>query len=160
MRFTTADLCDGFDGRIHVAEPLFRDWGGHVSFAGPIETLRVSEDNALIRGALEESGEGRVLVVDGGGSLRCALVGGRLATLAGHNGWAGIVVHGCIRDSAEIATAPVGVKALHAVPRKSAKMGAGDRGIPVTFAGVTFTPGHWLYADADGLVVTETRLDT
>ena len=158
MPFATADLCDEFGAEVRVAEPLFRDWGGASSFAGPIETLRVFEDNALVRAALETPGRGRVLVVDGGGSLRSALVGGNLAALAHRNGWSGIVVHGCIRDAAEIAGTPLGVKALHAIPRKSARAGAGDRGVPVTFAGVTFVPGAHLYADRDGIVVSDRDL--
>jgi regulator of ribonuclease activity A len=99
-----------------------------------------------------------VLVVDGGGSLRRALVGGNLAALAHRNGWSGIVVHGCIRDAAEVAGTPLGVKALNTVPRKSATAGAGERGVPVTFAGVTFVPGAHLYADRDGIVVSDRDL--
>src|SRR6476469_4283134 len=99
MSVATADLCDEFGAEVRVAEPLFRDWGGSVAFAGPVETLRVMEDNALVRQVLESPGRGRVLVVDGGGSLRSALVGGNLAALAYQNGWAGIVVHGCVRDT-------------------------------------------------------------
>jgi regulator of ribonuclease activity A len=158
MPFATADLCDQFGAEVRVAEPLFRDWGGASSFAGPIETLRVFEDNALVRAALETPGRGRVLVVDGGGSLHSALVGGNLAALAHRNGWSGIVVHGCIRDAAELAGTPVGVKALNVIPRKSAKAGAGERGVPVTFAGVTFVPGAHLYADRDGIVVSDRAL--
>ena len=158
MPFATPDLCDEFGAEVRVAEPLFRDFGGVERFAGPIATLRVFEDNALVRQALEMPGAGRVLVVDGGGSLRSALVGGNLAALAHENGWSGLVVYGCIRDAAEIARTPVGVKALHAVPRRSAKDGAGERGVPVAFAGVTFTPGAWLYADRDGIVVAERKL--
>ena len=136
-----------------VAEPLFRDFGGRASFAGEIETVRVLEDNALVRKILEGEGRGRVLVVDGGGSRRCALVGGRLAALASANGWSGLVVNGCIRDVAEIARVAVGVKALASSPRPPAKAGAAERGVPVAFAGLTFTPGHLLWADEDGLVV-------
>ena len=158
MPLATADLCDGFGDEVRVAEPLFRDWGGSVDFAGPIETLRVFEDNALVREALETPGRGRVLVVDGGGSLRAALVGGNLAALAQRNGWVGIVVHGCIRDIAEVAGTEVGVKALAAIPRKSAKAGAGERSVPVTFAGVTFVPGAYLYADRDGIVIADRNL--
>jgi regulator of ribonuclease activity A len=154
----TADLCDLFPERVRVALPLFRDWGGIVSFAGPIETLRVFEDNALVRGVLESDGLGRVLVVDGGGSLRTALVGGRLAVLARENGWSGIVVHGCIRDVVEVGATALGVRALGTSPMKSAKAGKGERGVPITFAGVTFTPGDWLYADADGIVVAHGEL--
>lgn len=158
MPFATADLCDQFGAEVRVAEPVFHDWGGAASFAGPIETLRVFEDNALVRQALETAGQGRVLVVDGGGSLRSALVGGNLAALAHRNGWTGIIVHGCIRDAAELAATPVGVKALAAIPRKSAKAGSGERGVSVAFAGVTFAPGAWLYADRDGIVVADRDL--
>jgi len=158
MAFATTDLCDEFGAEVSVAEPLLGDWGGAGSFAGPIETLRVFEDNALVRQTLEGPGQGRVLVVDGGGSLRTALVGGSLAALAHRNGWAGLVVHGCIRDAAEIAATPIGVKALGAIPRKSAKAGAGARGVPVTFAGVTFFSGAHLYADRDGIVVADRNL--
>lgn len=154
----TADLCDAFPDKVTVVEPLFRDWGGVSRFAGAIETLRVFEDNALVRKALESQGNGRVLVVDGGGSLRAALVGGRLAMLAQKNGWSGIVVFGCVRDTAELAATAIGVKALTTCPRKSAKVGRGDQAVPVTFAGVTFTPGQWLYADADGVVLAESEL--
>ncbi len=158
MPFATADLCDEFGAEVRVAEPLFRDWGGSLAFAGAIETLRVFEDNALVRSALETRGRGRVLVVDGGGSLRTALVGGNLVALAHQNGWAGLVVHGCIRDAEEIAETEVGVKALNATPRKSARAGVGERDVPVTFAGVTFSPGDHLYADRDGIVVADRDL--
>jgi regulator of ribonuclease activity A len=154
----TADLCDEFGPEVRVAEPLFRDWGGSMAFAGPVETLRVFEDNALVRQVLGSPGRGRVLVVDGGGSLRSALVGGNLAALAQQNGWAGIVVNGCVRDVDEIRAVPIGVKALHAVPRKSGKSGEGDQGVAVTFAGVTFTRGCHLYADRDGLIVADREL--
>jgi regulator of ribonuclease activity A len=158
MPVATADLCDEFGPEVRVVEPLFRDWGGSVAFAGAVETLRVFEDNALVRLMIESPGRGRVLVVDGGGSLRSALVGSNLAALAHRNGWTGLVVHGCIRDSDEIRVLPLGVKALQAVPRRSAGTGAGDQGVPVTFAGVTFTRGCHLYADRDGIVVAERDL--
>jgi regulator of ribonuclease activity A len=158
MPVATADLCDEFGPEVRVAEPRFRDWGGSVAFAGPIETLRVFEDNALVRQVLEMHGRGRVLVVDGGGSLRTALVGGNLAALAHRNGWAGLLVYGCIRDSEELRTIPLGVKALASVPRKSGKRGEGQQGVPVTFAGLTFTRGCHLYADRDGVIVAERDL--
>jgi regulator of ribonuclease activity A len=153
MRFSTADLCDAFGDAVQTAAPLFREFGAAASFAGPIATVQVLDDNALVRAALEGAGGGRVLVVDGGGSTRCALVGGRLAQLAQANGWVGLVVNGCVRDSSQIAGLAVGVRALAAVPRKSGKAGTGQRDVAVAFAGVTFTPGHWLYADGDGIVV-------
>jgi regulator of ribonuclease activity A len=158
VSFTTSDLCDEFTQQVRAAEPLFRDWGGVLSFAGEIETVSVFEDNALVRRVLETEGRGRVLVVDGGGSVRAALVGGRLAALAYQNGWSGLVVHGCIRDSAELGDTPIGVKALHAVPMKSGKAGTGQRSTPVTFAGITFTPGAHLYADRDGILVADRDL--
>jgi regulator of ribonuclease activity A len=160
MDFKTADLCDEFEQSVGVAEPLLRGYGGNTSFYGSLATVKVFEDNVLVREALETDGQGRVLIVDGGGSTRCALVGDRLAQLAHENGWAGIVVDGCIRDSDEISRIPVGVQARHAVPKKSAKEGLGERDVPVRFAGVTFTPGHYLYADPDGIIVADRDLLT
>lgn len=154
----TADLYDDFMHEVQVAAPILRDFGGKPDFHGAIATVKVFEDNVLVRAALETAGNGRVLVVDGGGSLRCALVGDQLAQLAIDNGWAGIVVYGCIRDAAEIDAMPVGVKALAAMPRKSVKKGEGTPDVPVTFAGVTFTPGHILYADADGILIAARQL--
>ncbi len=158
MNFTTPDLYDAHEKDVRVAEPLLRDYGGAASFHGPIATVRVYEDNSLVRAALEEPGAGRVLVVDGGGSLRCALVGDQLAVLARRNGCAGLIVHGCIRDSAAIGAINIGVKALNTNPRKSVKRGAGERNVPVTFAGVTFTPGEHVYADADGVLLCARKL--
>lgn len=158
MKFTTADLCDAFAASLQLAEPLFHDFGGASRFAGPIDTLRVFEDNALVRQALETKGQGRVLVVDGGGSLRSALVGGRLAVLAQENGWAGLIVNGCVRDSVETRRVAVGIKALSTCPMRSGKSGAGERGVAVSFAGVTFSPGHFVYADEDGVVVADRSL--
>ena len=157
MAIKTADLCDAHADELQVAAPLLRDYGA-AAFGGPISTVQVLEDNVLVRAALEEPGNGRVLVVDGGGSLRCALVGDMLAQLGARNGWAGVVVNGCIRDAAEIARLPIGVKALATNPLRSAKHGQGQRDVPVTFAGVTFVPGQFLYADADGIVVAARAL--
>jgi regulator of ribonuclease activity A len=151
--FRTADLCDAHEGGIRVCDPLFRDFGGRRRFAGPAAVLKCFEDNSLVKAALDEPGEGRVLVVDAGGSLRCAMLGDLLAATAVANGWCGVVVHGCIRDSAEIAGMPLGVKALGTHPRRSEKRGEGQRDVPVTFAGVTFRRGDWVYCDEDGVVV-------
>jgi regulator of ribonuclease activity A len=151
-------LCDEFGDALQVAQPIFREWGGAPSFGGPIATLRVFEDNALVRSMLETTGGGRVLVVDGGGSVRTALLGGNLAALASRSGWSGVVLHGGIRDTAELAATPIGIRALAATPRKSGKSGAGERNVAVTFAGVTFEPGAFLYADGDGLVVAAREL--
>jgi regulator of ribonuclease activity A len=147
------DLCDAHPD-LRIAEPLFRDFGGLREFAGAIATLKVFEDNSLVRESLEQPGNGRVLVVDGGGSLRCALLGGNLAALAEKNGWAGVIVYGAVRDVKELAAARVGVKALAPHPKKSQKAGAGERDVPVTFAGVTFKNGEYVYADEDGIVVS------
>ena len=156
--FQTADLSDEFTDETLVVEPMFSDFGTRVCFSGPITTLKVFEDNSLVRETLATPGDGRVLVVDGGGSMRCALVGDRLAELARDQGWAGVVVYGCIRDSMVIDTMDIGVKALGTNPRKSIKRGVGERDLDVTFGGVTFKPGHFLYADGDGILVSPRSL--
>ncbi|MDX1594351.1 MAG: ribonuclease E activity regulator RraA [Gammaproteobacteria bacterium] len=158
MTYLTADLYDEHGDALQVAAPLFRDFGGRHAFHGRVVTLKVHEDNSLVRETLGESGDGRVLVVDGGGSLRCALLGDNLARMAAANGWSGVVIHGCIRDSVEIARLPVGVKALATHPAKSRKRGEGQRDVVVRFADVAFAPGSYLYADEDGLVVADEAL--
>ncbi len=153
MSFHTADLSDRLGDAAAVAAPLFRDYGGLTHFAGRISTVKCHEDNSLVRAALEEAGAGRVLVVDGGGSLRCALLGDQLAAMAADHGWAGVLVYGCIRDSLAIGLIRLGVKALATHPRKSRKRAVGERDLPVHFADLSFTPGHYLYADPDGVLV-------
>jgi regulator of ribonuclease activity A len=155
----TADLYDEFGESLRVVAPLFYDFGGEPSFSGPVSTVKVHEDNSLVRSALEEVGAGRVLVVDGGGSMRCALVGDNLALLGHDNGWAGIIVYGCIRDARPIQEIAIGVKALATNPRKSVKKGEGERDITVRFGEVTIGPGDYVYADEDGIVVADQRLD-
>lgn len=150
----TADLYDKYAEKLQVCEPVFRHFGGLRSFHGRIATLKCFEDNSLVSEQLGQPGEGRVLVVDAGGSLRCAMFGDQLAQKAVDNGWAGVLMFGCIRDLEDIGTMPLGVLALAANPRKSIKKGAGAAGTTVIFAGVTFRPGEWLYADADGVVVS------
>lgn len=158
MTFATTDLSDAHPDA-QVCAPLFRDFGGSDAFFGRIETVKVYEDNTLVRATLKTPGDGRVLVVDGGGSLRCALVGGLLGQLAVDNGWTGIVVFGCVRDVAELAAQAVGVKALAAHPRKSLRgLHGGSAGVAVSFADVRFVPGDWLYADVDGIVVADRAL--
>jgi regulator of ribonuclease activity A len=163
MTFATCDLCDDHpkqleDGSLMVLPPVFQHFGKRLKFSGPATTLKVHEDNALVRATLEAPGNGHVLVVDGGGSLRRALVGGQLGLLAQDNGWAGIVVYGCIRDSEEIAACDVGVRALALHPQKSSKKGEGERNCKVDIAGVPVRPGDWIYADADGILVSQERL--
>ncbi|MCG9065453.1 ribonuclease E activity regulator RraA [Laribacter hongkongensis] len=154
MDFLTADLCDEFSDRLQILAPGYASFGGHTRFAGRIATLKVFEDNSRVREMLSEPGEGRVLVVDGSGSRRCALVGDQLGALAVRNGWAGIVVYGCIRDSVALGLLPLGVRALATHPLKSVKNGVGERELAVTFDGATFRPGDWLYADEDGVITS------
>ena len=154
MEFSTADLCDAHEVNVHVAAPIFRSYGGKSAFHGRIATLKLFEDNGLVRKTLDTQGAGRVLVIDGGASMRCALVGDQLAELAVKNGWAGILVYGCIRDSKAIGEMDLGVFALGTHPRKTVKRNVGEVDIPVSFGGVTFAPGHYVYADEDGVVVS------
>ncbi len=158
MNFTTADLCDEFESLVKIAKPLFQDYGLLKSFYGEIATVKVFEDNVLVRKTLESEGRKRILVVDGGASMKVALVGDQLAQIAYDSGWTGIVVNGCIRDSAEIAKIPIGIKALNTVPKKSIKKGLGEVDVPVEFAGLVFNPGDYLYADLDGVIVSEKNL--
>ncbi|MFZ2171572.1 MAG: ribonuclease E activity regulator RraA [Methylococcaceae bacterium] len=160
MTFTTASLCDVHSGEdyFQVAEPLFRSYGATPVFSGQITTLKTFEDNVLVRTVLEEKVQNRVLVIDGGGSHRCALVDHDLAMIAVDNGWKGIIIYGCIRDSALIAQLPIGIRALHTHPLKSHKKDHGDRDLLVSFAGVNFKKNHFLYADMDGIIVSATML--
>lgn len=162
MTFKTPDLCDQFENELgktlRVVAPMFQRYGARTSFSGEIVTLKIFEDNSLVRESFAESGKGKVLVIDGGGSLRCALVGDQLAILAQKNGWEGAIVYGCIRDSADINDIDIGVRALNTHPQKSIKKGVGDRNINVTFGGVTFVPGEFVYADEDGVIVSEKAL--
>ena len=158
MNFATCDLCDAHedliaDGGLNALPPVFHSYGGRVAFAGPAATLKLFEDNALVRSTLETAGQGRVLVVDGGGSLRRALVGGNLGKLAEKNGWAGVLVFGAVRDSAELAQCNVGIRALGLIPARSARQGVGARDQAVEITGVKVHPGDWIYADADGVLV-------
>ena len=160
MTFTTAELCDAHASEEHfqIADPLFRHYGGVVDFYGQITTLKVFEDSYLIETVLAEHVKDRVLVIDGGGSHRCALIDYELAKLAAENGWKGMLIYGCIRDSARLKELQIGIRALHAHPQKSHKRGHGDLDLPVNFAGVNFKKDHFLYADSDGIIVSETML--
>jgi regulator of ribonuclease activity A len=150
---SVADLCDEHEATIEVCVLQLRDLGGRKAFEGPIRTVRCHEDNSLVKATLATQGEGCVLVVDGGGSLRRALVGDNLAADAVKNGWAGIVVNGVVRDSEILATLPLGIKALGTIPMRSVKRGEGELDTPVAFGGVVFVPGDRLYADPDGIAV-------
>jgi len=158
MTYLTTDLCDTHEEQVRVVEPMFSSFGGKPAFHGRIATLKLFEDNSLVRKALESPGESRVLVIDGGGSLRRALVGDQLAALAVKNGWAGIVVYGCIRDSRAMSQMEIGVFAISTHPMKTLKKNVGDAEIVLNFGGVSFVPGEWLYADEDGVIVSSTAI--
>lgn len=156
--FSTADLYDAHPQKVQVCEPLFRNFGAQINFSGPIRTLKSFEDFSLTKDTLGTTGDGHVLVIDGGGSLRCAMLGDKLAQLAIDNDWAGILINSCVRDSATICTLPIGVKALTTHPARPVNRGGGQANIPVTFAGVVFHPEQFLYADTDGVLLSETDL--
>ena len=158
MECATTDLCDQFSSELDVCGLAWRDFGGKPRFAGPIATVKCFEDNSRIREAVAEPGEGRVLVVDAGGSMRRAVLGDLLAQQAVDNGWNGLAIYGCIRDSAAIARMPIGVKALGTCPMKTDKRGEGQRDLILHFGDATFRPGEWVYADADGLIVARHSL--
>ena len=155
--FATCDLCDvhknDCSGQFRVLPPVFKNFGGRARFSGPVSTVKCFEDNSLVKAAVDSPGEGRVLVVDGGASLRRALVGGNLGAAAAKNGWAGVVVDGCVRDVIELAQCHIGLRALAAMPLPTEKRHEGQRDIPVQIQGVWVRPGDWLYADEDGMVV-------
>jgi regulator of ribonuclease activity A len=155
----TADLCDAHGDRVQVCEPVFHAYGGRRAFHGPISTVRCFEDNSRVREAVMSPGDGRVLVVDGGGSRRRALLGDQLGEAAVRNGWVAVVLHGCIRDSAELARMDLGIRALGTIPLRSEKRGEGERDVPVRFAGVTFRPGDYVYADEDGVILAAGALE-
>jgi len=160
--FATCDLCDAHQsdssGAFRVLAPVFRSFGGAARFAGQVVTIRCFEDNALVKTELDSPGQGRVLVVDGGASLRRALVGGNLGAAGARNGWAGVLVNGCVRDLAELAALPMGFLALAPCPMPPDKRNSGQREVPVLIQGCWVRPGDWLYADADGVVVGATCL--
>ena len=154
MTIVTPDLCDAYPELVRVAEPIFTNYGGRPAFGGEIITVKCHEDNSLVKEHVSNPGEGKVMVVDGGGSLRCALLGDMLAEKAAENNWAGLIIFGCIRDVDEIRKTQLGVQALRTIPIKSNRKGRGDLNIPVTFAGVTFYPGEFVYADNNGVIVS------
>lgn len=158
MDFKTADLCDAHSDHIQIAQPGMLSYGGKRRFAGQIVTFKLFEDNSLLRDMLNNDGKGQVIVVDGGGSMRCALLGDMLAAKALNNGWSGLVINGCIRDSADIAGMDIGIRALGTHPLKSVKRGVGEANVPVNFFNVVFNPGYYLYADEDGLIVAKESL--
>jgi regulator of ribonuclease activity A len=153
MTFSTPDLCDQFPDLVQVLTPMFNSYGGIDNFGGEIVTVKCFEDNSLVKEQVALPGAGKVLVVDGGGSLRKALLGDMLAASAVKNGWQGLIIYGCIRDVEAINAMQLGVQALNTIPLKTEKRGIGDLNIPITFGGVTFKPGEFVYADRNGVVV-------
>ncbi len=161
--FATCDFCDAYkndtSGNFRVLPPVFRDFGAVRKFSGPVATVKCHEDNTFVKAAVDSPGEGRVLVVDGGGSLRRALLGGNLGAAAAKNGWAGVVIDGCVRDVAELAGHNTGIRALASIPLPTEKRNEGQRDVPVQVQGVWVRPGDWLYADEDGIVVSDRPLN-
>lgn len=158
MEYVLPDLCDEYPDLVRVVEPMFRNFGGRPSFGGLITTIKCHEDNSLVADAVAETGKGRVLVVDGGGSMRCGLLGDNLALKAVTNGWAGIIIYGCVRDVDELVTMDLGIQALNCIPLKSIKRDIGLRDQIVTFGGVSFIPGEYVYADNNGVLVSSKAL--
>ncbi|MEQ5821733.1 ribonuclease E activity regulator RraA [Halomonas sp. SCS19] len=157
-QIVTPDICDAYP-EVAVCDPIFVNYGGQEAFFGPVKTVKCFEDNSLVKQAVAEPGDGAVLVVDAGGSTRCAMLGDMLAEQAAGNGWAGVIMYGCVRDVDILAETDLGIQALGAHPRKSEKRGEGKRDVPVAFAGVDFAPGQWVYADNNGILVAESRLE-
>lgn len=162
-KISTPDLCDAHEnefqqGQLKMLDPIFNNYGGRDHFYGEAVTIKCFEDNSVVKKLVGTPGEGKVIVMDGGGSLRRAILGDMLAANAADNGWAGLLIYGCIRDCDEIAEIELGVKALNTNPMKTEKRGLGDLDIPVTFAGHTINPGDWVYSDNNGILVSEERL--
>ena len=157
LQFATCDLCDAHkndvSGDFRVLSPVFKNFGMHTKFCGEIVTVKCFEDNSLVKAAVDSAGDGKVLVVDGGASLRRALLGGNLGAAAAKNNWAGVVIDGCVRDVVELAQCAVGIRALAAMPLPTDKRGEGQTGVAVQIQGVWVRSGEWLYADEDGMVV-------
>lgn len=159
VEFVTCDLCDEYSDNLQVVEPVFKDFGARRLFSGEIVTVKCFEDNSVVKKQLkEENGKGKVLVVDGGGSVRHALMGDMIAAGAVANGWEGVIIFGAVRDIDEIAPMNLGVKALAAIPIKSVRKDRGDLNIPIRFAGAHFEPGHYVYADNNGIIVSQKKL--
>lgn len=158
MNISTPDLCDAHEQDVSVLEPLFANYGGREAFGGEIVTVKCFEDNSLVKEQLAQPGQGRVLVVDGGGSMRRALLGDMIAESAVRQGWSGVVIYGAVRDVDALAELELGVQALGAIPLKTEKRGIGDLNVPLRFAGVDIRPGQYLYADNNGIIISSKPL--
>ena len=159
MAFSTPDICDDFLADLQVLEPLFSEYGDSEQFSGEVVTIKCFEDNTLLKQTLGTDGTGKVMVVDGGGSLRRALLGDMLAAMAVDNGWQGVVINGCVRDVEILKTIRLGVRALNCHPVRSDKRNEGQLNVPLAFAGADIKPGQYLYADENGIVVANSKLD-
>jgi regulator of ribonuclease activity A len=160
MEYNTSALCDVYLDQVDVVEPMFSNFGGSASFAGQVTTIKCFEDNGLIRSALEQEGQGRVLLIDGGGSLRRALIDAELATIAEENEWEGIIVYGSVREVDELEDMNVGIQALASIPVGASQTNVGEVDVPVNFGGVSFLPEDYIYADNTGIILSQEPLDT
>lgn len=154
MKYSTPDLCDLYPALVRIAEPLFRNYGGRRSFGGEVVTIRCFEDNSFVKETAGKPGQGKVMVVDGGGSVRKALLGDLIAETAFKNGWEGLIIYGAVRDVDAIESLDLGVMAIASIPLRTERKGLGEMNVPVTFAGVTFNPGEYVYADSTGILVS------
>lgn len=154
MKYSTPDLCDLYPALVRIAEPLFRNYGGRRSFGGEVVTIRCFEDNSFVKETAGKPGQGKVMVVDGGGSVRKALLGDLIAETAFKNGWEGLIIYGAVRDVDAIESLDLGVMAIASIPLRTERKGLGEMNVPVTFAGVTFSPGEYVYADSTGILVS------
>ena len=159
MNFSTPDICDEHSGQLQILEPLFTEFGGRDKFSGEVTTVKCFEDNSFVKQTLAKDGHGKVLVVDGGGSLRCALLGDLLGAMAAENGWRGILINGCVRDVEILKTIDIGVSALNCHPVKSNKRNEGQLNVSLYFAGVNIVPGQYLYADENGIILAKKELN-
>ena len=159
MTYSTPDICDEYADNLQILEPLFTEFGGKNAFSGEVVTIKCFEDNSLVKQTLGSAGQGKVLVVDGGGSNRCALLGDLLGAMAVENGWQGVIINGCVRDVEILKGMDLGVRALNSHPLKSMKRNEGQLHLAVSFAGVRFESGQYLYADENGIVVANEELN-
>ncbi|USD32352.1 MULTISPECIES: ribonuclease E activity regulator RraA [Vibrio] len=159
MEYNTSALCDIYSEQVDVVEPMFSNFGGSASFAGQITTVKCFEDNGLIREVLEQDGLGRILLIDGGGSLRRALIDAELASLAEENEWEGLIVYGCVREVDELEDMSIGIQALASIPAGATSQAIGEVDVAVNFGGVTFLPEDYLYADNTGVILSQEPLD-
>ena len=158
MSFVTCDLCDDHPDDVRVCEPMFASFGGRETFGGEIVTVKCHEDNSRVKELLATPGKGKVLMVDGGGSLRCALMGDLIGVSAVQNGWEGVIIYGCVRDVDALAELDLGVHAVASIPLKSVRKGVGETGLDITFGGITFVQGQYVYADNNGVITSPKKL--